>query len=225
MNYSFEEFKKHWNYFLRLDKKLFELGGYVEFDLDTNGETYSTELMSLYMLICSEIDSMGNILAGNSNKRNKNIAEWFYAIQGYDVMSFSDIHKKSFGNSVESKKINEYKVYFLGNIPISPWENFEAEEIKKDKGSYCYEWKNENKTHKWWTHYNNVKHQRAKFDNFKKAKLENVMYAFSALYILELAYATKISEKQEISFVDRSYIFGGDPTPMTGSEINKILNE
>ena len=48
----------------------------------------------------------------------------------------------------------------------------------------------------WWSAYNDVKHGRD--GNFKEANLQNVLHALMGLYLLEMLYFKKLSDKENV---------------------------
>lgn len=215
-NEEFETFKKvFWNHFLAIDRDFFNLNQYIEL-VEDNDKTYSVKLMSLYMIICSEIDSIGKALARKSTNKLKDdcdITEWFYYIQNKcTVINFDDM---SLLNREDKKefKIDEFEVNFLGNRKIIPWKNFKSCKKKNSKNKVYFEWEYKEDMFEWWKNHNDVKHKRTELDkngnmNYRKASLGNVIYAFSALYVLELAYAKYVCIPEEMGFNDASHIFG-----------------
>lgn len=86
------------------------------------------------------------------------------------------------------KKIKAQKVIVNAlNKPINPFNNW---------SSKCPA-----ESLKWWHAYNLVKHGR--IENFKLAKLENVLNALAALYLLEMYYLKDIVKEDEMDIPDR----------------------
>ncbi|WP_180029032.1 hypothetical protein [Acinetobacter sp. YH16032] len=60
----------YWNRFLHIEKKLKEFSTHVDFDI-RNNETFSIEIMNLYLTICSEIEAIFKACTSNiSNSFN-----------------------------------------------------------------------------------------------------------------------------------------------------------
>lgn len=67
---------QYWQYFLALEDDLIKFSRYVEFD-SSNYETYSIDLVRIYLSVCSEVDVVAKILANNlNNKDARNIGDY-----------------------------------------------------------------------------------------------------------------------------------------------------
>ena len=149
---------------------------YVEFDYINNGRTYSIEYLKLFQAVCSEIDVVGKALAKelyNSFAATKNtgINEWWFNITTNDSTTLE-------------------RSIFFGERELQPWKNFIV--IRNaNEGVKKYVLGDKAKTPSWWNDYNSVKHNRTgRFEkhslNYSKANLRNLVYAFAALFSLEI---------------------------------------
>jgi hypothetical protein len=64
-----EFYNKYWYNYLNLEKKIIEYENYVEFN-EKNYDTYSRELMQFLFVICSEVDTMLNIITNENTMNN-----------------------------------------------------------------------------------------------------------------------------------------------------------
>lgn len=164
----------YWNYYIELEHKFINTQNYVAFHKRNYG-TFSNEYVELLQIICSEIDVVGKIIAKEynssfSNAKNININKWGYEIQ----KAFPDIQNS--------------KVIFNYNYELIPWRNWlytinNRNAIVLDKSKNA-------KSPFWWNAYNKVKHERTSIGagnlpNYMRANLKSVLFALSALYILE----------------------------------------
>lgn len=175
----------YWKYFLGLEEQLLETKRYVEFARE-NRKAYSLEYLKLYQSVCSEIDVLGKELAGAVSQefcadRGTNIKQWGYALmQVYP-------------------ELKDELVIFDECMDQQPFKDWEYEKnISTDingKQRVILRKKNE-KALRWWKEYNEVKHRRVGLiegtKNYKLANQENLILAFSGLYILERKFILKL---------------------------------
>lgn len=160
-----------WDYYLVLEQDFLSTERYVSFDLGDNylydrhkitrfrnSRCFSTEFAKQYQAICSEIDVILKAICKELKVevQEKNICEYTKAI-------LSD----SFWKSIISQEV-EFK-----NIKLQPFMKWSVKTINK-KETVCL---------KWWTLYNEVKHNRAA--KYQEANLKNVLNSLAGLYILE----------------------------------------
>ena len=175
----------YWKYFLELEEQLLETKRYVEFAQE-NRKAYSLEYLKLYQSVCSEIDVLGKELAGSASQdfhvdRKTTIKQWGYALmQVYPELKDELV---IFDECMEQQ-------------PFKDWE-YEKNIIteKNGKQRVILRKKNE-KALRWWKEYNEVKHRRVGLiggtKNYKLANQENLILAFSGLYILERKFILKL---------------------------------
>lgn len=212
MKNNTESFKKfianYWNYYIELERELLSVKKYVDFHKD-NFNTYSIEFLKIYQAICSEIDVIGKAMAQEINPdftpqdKSNNILKWWYEIQDKYIIP------------IDNDKV--YLTYatecFLDSFDITPWKNFLSQQYLDSRGKIRY--KSNSTIPKWWTEYNEVKHNRtsqispeATKLNYTKANLKNVCYALTALYFLEIAYMNYLGTQNDLeAFINNSKIF------------------
>ncbi|MCD7810328.1 MAG: hypothetical protein LUG91_00520 [Ruminococcus sp.] len=180
--------KSYWNYYLELEHQLLETKRYVEFCI-SNKRTYSVEYLKLYQAVCSEIDVVGKEIAQWVNAEFKsdehtNIQKWGYEIQ------------QRFGN------IKDMQVLFNGDQSLQPFKGWEYEQYKDKKNRERLRPANKstNNVIPWWKKYQKVKHQRigliSQSTNFEHANQENLISAFSALFLLEFVFIDALKQEE-----------------------------
>ena len=188
--------KSYWEYFLELEEQFLETKRYVDFD-KANEKTYSVEYLKLYQAVCSEIDVVAKEIVCVMNPHFKvdnstNIQKWGYEIQ------------QQFPN------VKLEKVIFNESMKLTPFDNWEYEwTITKDEKRRL-KLVDGSQTPIWWKNYNDVKHQRiglvAGTKNFQLANQKNLISAFSALFLLESLYMSRITGNETIEF-EKSKLF------------------
>lgn len=148
----------YWKYYLVLEEDFLKTLRYVSLDRD-NFITFSTEYTKQYQTICSEIDVICKEICDIIKPGSKPST----------IVQYAEIILKEIGTI----KADRVTVKNYGAIDLYPWSLWQL----KDGFS-------EYKSPSWWTNYNGVKHNRSL--NFKEAKLENVLNALAALYVLEM---------------------------------------
>ncbi|WP_415406323.1 hypothetical protein ACLHDG_11195 [Sulfurovum sp. CS9] len=168
-----KQLANHWNYFLLLEKDFINLKNYIEVS-ERNFETYSFELSKILQLACSEIDSVCRLLCKTIDSTSDYFDETVFS---GNISQYKDIILSKY------PKLTQSEVIILDlDIDIKPWEEWDV----KDSPN-------------WWKSYNLVKHYR--HSNFEKANLENIIYALSALMILNL-YLNRVSGSDKSSLQD-----------------------
>ena len=181
----------YWKYYLSLEKQVVELERYVEFDLKTNGDTYSAKFLELLQAICSEIDVVGKVLASQCDSHftptqfTKIRNWWFYIQNNYYGIQLDPV--------------------FFRKETLFPWEGFFViqngskfeDDLRVPDAAVP----------SWWNSYNNVKHRRSDLDAdgllyYTQASLSNVIYALSGLFILEVLLIERVHGS-----VDESNLF------------------
>lgn len=146
------------NQYILLERKVIDFSEYVAID-KLNYNTFSSQLIFLFLSICSEIDSLAGELC-------KLIDE--------DTETKCGIIKKIEIITTKYPNLKNLRVQTkdpFAEINIVPFKKFEPN------------------TTSWWTCYNKVKHDRIEMDedgryNYTKANLKNVLHSLAALYIL-----------------------------------------
>lgn len=190
MSKQLEQFlKSYWEYYLDLENQLLETQRFVAFD-EKNKKSFSIEYLKLYQAVCSEIDVVGKEIAvvANSNfkpDKCKSIQKW-----GYEVQQ-------------KFPQLKEGLVTFNGTETLQPFKNWEYEYYtvtdKDGKTSRRLRIKGQKSTIKWWSSYNKVKHRRIGLvegtNNFHLANQQNLIEAFSALFLLEITYIKNLDQE------------------------------
>ena len=148
-----------------LEDKLIELSEYVTID-PLNFATFSLQLNSLFILVCSEIDSVAGDFCKAINADDKSI---------FGIINKIDIIVKNYPNL---KNLRVSTKYPYAEINMVPFQKFAPNSPS------------------WWSDYNDIKHNRTEQEdngryNYQKANLKNVLYSIAALYLL----LTKLSEE------------------------------
>lgn len=153
----------HWDYFLSLDSDLNDISKFIEIHSD-NFNTYSIQLARIYLSACSEVDVIAKLLC-----------EALHPGQLKKIRG-----KRPFPN------MTDYRQVISANCP-------KFHKMSVDLPRYGFsvipwlEFKNEN-TPRWWTEYNQVKHNRDSF--FHKANLLNTIEAIASLFVMAVYYYT-----------------------------------
>lgn len=227
---AFNSFLKYyWRYYRELEKEFLSTARYVEF-VEDNFSTYSVEFLKLYQAVCSEIDVVGKMMASKANpafnaeSRNNNIYKWWYEIQ--DFYYFTEEYSDAVKTNVDFQiKLQDVECSFIDSYTVCPWKGFR---IVKNNSHYCL---NEGLPD-WWSDYNEVKHKRTFAStgissrlNYSKANLKNVSYAFSALYVLEIAFMEAVGTQNDLeAFADYSELFD-KKSNITTEEIENLFQE
>ena len=153
-----------------LEDNVIELSKYVTID-PANYATFSLQLHTLFISICSELDSLAGEFCKMINEDEKNI---FGIINKIDTIVTKYPNLRNWRISTK---------YPYSSINLVPFAKFEAN------------------TPSWWTDYNDVKHNSTeKYAenryNYQKATLKNVLYSIAALYLL-LLKLTKVLNIEE----------------------------
>lgn len=154
-----EFIKVYWRQYLLFEKEFLNTSDYVSIAQD-NYSTFSNQYLKLLLAVCSEMDSIAEVLC--KEKMNE---------VPYGINNKLNNLTECFP-SIKEYRVNTKYPYAIKNIkPL----------IKFSKSS----------TSDWWQAYNDIKHRRNDKNesgryNYTKANMKNVLYALSALYILNL---------------------------------------
>jgi len=226
--------KTYWDYYIELEDELLRTRRYVAFS-ESNFNTYSIEFLKLYEAACSEVDVLLKVLAKRKDGSfdsgsSTSIHKCWYVVQ--DFYSYSHELRRTDVNGYPffTSSLNDATVRAAETIVLRPWENYSVEQYKDKRGNVRHRLKNGMNTPRWWSDYNKVKHSRVaplgsdQDDNFHRAKLGNVLYAFAGLYILEKALLRTIgSENDHESFIDNSVLFTERDRALTQRDIDGIV--
>ena len=236
---AFNRFLKYyWRYYRELEKEFLSTARYVEF-VEDNFSTYSVEFLKLYQAVCSEIDVVGKMMASkanpafNSESRNNNIYEWWYEIQDSYYFTFTEEYSDAVKTNVDFQiKLQDVECSFIDSYTVCPWKGFRTEISIARGGRRHHRIVDGYSTPNWWSDYNYVKHKRTFAStgipsrlNYSKANLKNVSYAFSALYVLEMAFMEAVGTQNDLeAFADYSELFD-KKSNMTTEEIENLFQE
>lgn len=169
-----EFLKIYWQQYLLLEKRMINLSDYVAIS-PKNYSTFSNQFISMYLTICSEIDSVADEFCKNLDVNQKNR----FGINN----KMAHIIKQY--NNLKNWKCKTKFPY--NKINIVPFAKFV-----------------DNQSADWWQAYNNIKHKRTEKTgeqyNYELANLKNVLYALSALYLLLYKMKEESLENSEIKF-------------------------
>lgn len=173
--------KSYWDYYLDLEEQLLETRRFVAFD-KKNKSSFSVEYLKLYQAVCSEIDVVGKEMAVSVNTKFKpeksNIQKWGYEIQQKYPHLKDDL-----------VKFNDSEI-------IQPFKDWEYEVSISKSGAHNLRIRDGKNPIKWWRDYNKVKHNRTGLvegtNNFELANQQNLIAAFSALFLLETIHIQSI---------------------------------
>lgn len=153
-----EFIKVYWQQYKLLEKRMVELSDYVAVT-KKNYATFSNHFISMYLTICSEIDSVADVLC-----------DWLGVLpkDRYGINNKINIILCQYGNLKNWKCITKFP---FDTIHIVPFAKF-----------------NEDKSADWWQAYNKVKHFRTEKTNetynYELANLKNILNSLAALYLL-----------------------------------------
>ena len=149
----------------KLEKYFLSTEKYVTIDVN-NSAAFSFEYMSLFVLICNEIDAVLNELCEYYEGGDKSR----FIFEKMDALVREGRIPNLCNAAVHPKA--EYR-----DFSFVPFSGF----VKGDDGKW--------ESSKWWKSYNNIKHCRSKKDKngrpyYYRANLKNVFEALAALYLL-----------------------------------------
>jgi hypothetical protein len=183
--------RPHWNYFLALERDLESTSRYVEFSTE-NLETYSIEFAHLLLSSASEIDTIAKCICAilDPTVKTDNINKYRKVIKtAEESQKAADI----FGTKHELHPLPDNLKHRLSEIKV----------FIPRYGIQCIPWKSwaVDKNPDWWTHYNNVKHERNK--HFNKATLRNVVNALAGLLAINYLYCRLELCKNKLSHLSQ----------------------
>jgi len=166
----------HWNYFLAIERELWETTRYVELDQE-NYSTYSIEFAKILMTSCAEIDSVAKLICQELDKNNRPPGVSQFNPKNTNIDDYckriAPVYSKFCDFEIEIPQYN--------NLSFKPWRAW------RRNGSPF-----------WWRAYNDVKHNLDK--NFAKAKLENALNAVAGLMVMTLYYHNKVHPQHLTAF-------------------------
>lgn len=175
--------KNYWHNYLYLEKRFLATGNYVSIEKENN-DAFSFEYLSLFILLCNEIDSISTEFCNwiEKQKKNRNI--------GIKV----DIIKTVYPNLSNLRVITNGQFEGYNFVPFLKFDENSAEWWK----DYTYV-----------KHYRSQKDEKTGKPNYNKANLKNVFTALSALYLMSRLFFEKLdgnsSDRELISAVFNGY--------------------
>lgn len=213
MSESFDFVKNYWDYYYQLEQQFLVTKKYVAFS-SYNKSTYSLEYLELLQAVCSEIDVVAKIICkkfdSSFDVKKARINNWYYVLQDNLDLENAVVNCDAFDSEYNS---------------IRPWKGCRYE-IKTSITKNGVKRRNidlvEGKaTPEWWKAYNKAKHSRTDTDgekpNFTRANLENVLYAFAALYSLEQKYLKLIRKTGDGEHLSDLFYIGRRPFALLGN--------
>lgn len=153
-----EFIRVYWMQYKLLEKRMIELSDYVAVT-PKNYATFSNHFISMYLTICSEIDSVADVLCDLLGVSAK---------ERYGINNKINVILNKYKNLKSWKCITKFP---FDTIHIVPFAKF-----------------NENVSADWWQSYNKVKHFRTEktneIYNYELANLKNILYSLAALYLM-----------------------------------------
>lgn len=155
-----EMIKIYWRQYKLLEKKMIEISDYITIT-PKNYPVFSPQLLSMYLTICSEVDSVADELCsllGITNGKEK-----------FGINRKINIIVDKYKNLKKWRCVTKYPLNIVSLVPFEKFENDQPAD--------------------WWQSYNKVKHFRSSKDengvyNYERANLKNVLFSLSALYMI-----------------------------------------
>ena len=169
-----EFLKIYWQQYVLIEKRMIDLSDYVAIH-PKNYATFSNQFISMYLTICSEIDSVAEEFCKNLNINEK---------ERFGINNKINHIINQYNNLKNWKCTTKFPHYKINIVPFAKFI--------------------ENKSADWLQIYNNLKHKRTQKTgeqyNYELANLKNVLYSLSALYLLLYKMKQENSENSEIKF-------------------------
>ena len=215
----------YWKYYLELENDFLDTSKYVAFE-ERNGAAYSLEFLKLFQAACSEVDTLGKVLAKivnpDFNVKKPSIKNWWFEVQDVELFAI-DFWKPYRVRLCEVVVLHE-------GWGLRPWQGYHYDRVKTKSGADTLRLSGGASARSWWADYNDVKHSRIALagetmsHNFVKANLSNTMNAFAGLYILERSLISRIGNVDELQgFIDESRLFAPRMQQITMSDIDAIF--
>lgn len=153
-----EFLKVYWKQYVLLEKRMLDISEYITIHR-RNYAVFSSHFISMYLTICSEIDSVTDEFCKNLGFSEKER----YGIKN-KISYIREKYKNLKNWTCKTKFPNE-------EFDIAPFAKFV-----------------DNESADWWKVYNNIKHKRTERNgeqyNYELANLKNILHALAALYML-----------------------------------------
>lgn len=167
MNRKKDFIRNYWRNYIYLEQRFLATQNFVSIEKENN-DTFSVEYLSLFILLCNEIDSISTEFCNLIEKQQK------YRNIGQKV----DIIKEDYPNFLNCKVITKEQFEDYNFVPFAKFTETSAEWWKNYTCVKHYRSQNDEKTEK---------------PNYYKANLKNVFTALSALYLLSCLYYKKLN--------------------------------
>lgn len=150
-----------------------------------NYAVFSNHFISMYLTICSEIDSVAEELCKNLNIKEK---------ERFGINNKINHILNKYSNLKNWRCHTKFPYETINIVPFAKFSD--------------------NKSADWWKAYNNIKHKRTEKNgeqyNYELANLKNILHALSALYLLlykmKEEFSAEFPLKFESDLFDISYI-------------------
>lgn len=174
-----ESLKIYWQQYVILKKRMINLSDYIAIH-PKNFATFSNQFISMYLTICSEIDSVAEELCKNLSIDEKS---------RFGINNKINHILNQYSNLKNWKVNTKFPHYKINIVPFAKFAN--------------------NKSADWWQTYNNIKHKRTEKNgeqyNYELANLKNVLHALSALYLLLYKMKEENLNYSEIKFKSKLF--------------------
>lgn len=224
--------RNYWQYYRELEDDFLQTQKFVSFN-EKNFQTFSIEFLKLFQAVCSEVETLAKALAllanPNFDYQNANIKKWWFAIQ--DSYRYYANMPERYSNPNGGSSLANARICFMEQFEIEPWMGLCYVSYQDKKGRTQFKLAPNTKSLFWWKEHNDVKHQRldvsikTQNDNFGKANLKNVIYAFGALYILEITLLQNVGTKNDLeAFMNDGKLFQPRPRFVTSADIDSLFD-
>ncbi|MEB3827036.1 hypothetical protein [Phormidium sp. CCY1219] len=157
----------HWQYFLALENDLINVSRYIEFSKVTevdskNAKVYSIELVRIFFAACAECENIGKSLAHIRKGDLYDISDEIFSLgnTNYAIIPFQQISCPAH------------------SLTFTPWQKWSLDKINHPITLPRLVYQHP----AWWTHHNNVKHNRV--TAYEEANLLNTLNAVAGLMCL-----------------------------------------
>jgi len=152
-------FQLYWNQYRILEKRLVEMSDYVMIH-PKNYSTFSNQFISMYLTICSEIDSLADEFCKELGVSAK---------ERYGINNKMNLLLEKYPKLKSWRCKTKFPYEEANYVPFTKFTDTESAD--------------------WWKAYNLVKHKRTEKDesgfyNYQRANLKNVMNSLSAFFIM-----------------------------------------
>jgi hypothetical protein len=180
----------YWQYFLSLEADLITTSRYIDFtgvndiNVENNSNTFSTELLRIFLTACAECENILKIFAkqyrldiatqNNPDLDNEELEKIKKEIKNLSIQQLRNIIRESGTYDTLFNQTISCPAYSLN---FTPWTG----------------WDTSHDPPQWWTDHNIVKHRRAndQESNYHLANLSNTLTSVAALMCLLFEYYKK----------------------------------